>query len=62
MQHADGKQMVSWIRKRISHVGYFMEYYAVVMTRYFERIENVIAVFIVDASFMCDWRCRMVTH
>ena len=50
MQHADGKRMVSWIRKRISQVDYFMEYDAVAMARYFERIENVIAVFIVDAS------------
>ena len=62
MQHADGKRMVCWTRNWITQVGYFMEYDAVAMACHFERIENVIAVFSVDAPLLCDSRGRKVTR
>ena len=62
VQDADSQRMAFWTRKRIWYVGYFMEYEAVVKVLNFQRIENAIAFFVVDAPILCDSRSRKVTR
>ena len=61
MQHADDHRMVCCPRKRIQQVAYIMEYNALVMLCHFQRFENFLSVFIVDAPLLCDCRSRKMT-